>query len=635
MNSSDIRRRFLEFFKSRGHAIVPSSSLVPNDPTTLFTSAGMQPMVPYLLGKKHPSGLRIVNSQRCFRSQDIEEVGDNRHDTFFEMLGNWSFGDYFKKEQLAWMFEFLTKELGLDPYKLYVTVFCGNEIIPRDAESMILWKDLFKSVGIEAKDVEDSEAKGMQGGRIFYYGEKKNWWSREGSPKDMSVGEPGGPDSEMFYEFSDVVHNPTYGPYCHVNCDCGRYMEIGNNVFMEYIKNVDGSFSQLPAKNVDFGGGLERMVAATRNDPDIFNTDLSRPLIEFIEKTAEKKYEGADARSMRIIVDHVKAATMLIADGVLPSNKTQGYILRRLIRRAVRFGRILGIQEHFMEQISKRVSSLYRDVYPELPQKTDHIAMVLRDEETKFSATISRGLKEIEKLTELDGTSAFRLYESYGFPFELTEEIARERGQQIAYGEFKKAFEKHQEISRAGTEKKFGGHGLLLDTGELKAANEEELNTVTRLHTATHLLQAALRKVLGDEVRQMGSDITAERTRFDFSFERKVTKEELEQIEHIVNEVVQRDYTVEAKKMPYEEAIKTGALYVFSAKGGSASGGPKKYPEEVNVYSVYDLKSGEVFSREFCGGPHVKRTGEIGHFRIIKEESSSAGVRRIRGVVEN
>lgn len=624
MESTEIRKKFLDFFKSKGHAIEPSSSLVPDDPTTLFTSAGMQPMLPYFLGKKHPKGTRVVDSQRCFRAQDIEEVGDNRHDTFFEMLGNWSFGDYFKKEQLAWMFEFLTKELKLDPNKLYVTVFGGNKIIPRDIESVTLWKDLFKSAGIKARDVENSEERGMQDGRIFYYGEKKNWWSRSGVPSQMPVGEPGGPDTEMFYEFSEVEHDSAYGLHCHVNCDCGRYMEIGNNVFMEYIKNADGTFAQLPTKNVDFGGGLERLGAAVANHPDIFLTDLFRPLIKFIERVTSRAYKEPDTRSIRIVADHIKAATMLIADGVLPSNKAQGYILRRLIRRAVRFGRLLGIQENFTAQLSKQVIEIYKNVYPELVEKEVHIANALKEEEAKFSATIVRGLKEIEKVSELNGEVAFHLYESYGFPFELTEEIARERGQQVEYGEFRKAFEKHQEISRAGLEKKFGGHGLILDTGELKAGNEEELKKVTRLHTATHLLQAALRKVLGEEVHQMGSDITSERTRFDFSFPRKVTPDELKEAEKTVNDAIRHDYAVEYKKMPYEEAVKTGALYFFK----------EKYPEAVNVYSVFDAKTGEVFSREFCGGPHVSHTGEVGAFRILKEEASSAGVRRIRATVE-
>ena len=624
MQSQEIRQKFLEFFKARGHVIVPSSSLIPDDPTTLFTSAGMQPMVPYLLGEKNPLGSRIVNSQRCFRSQDIEEIGDGRHTTFFEMLGNWSFGDYFKKEQLSWIFEFLTKEIHIDPRKLYVTVFTGNNEIPRDLDSVAIWKNLFKSVGIDALDKEDPETKGLQGGRIFYYGEKKNWWSRFGPPSEMPAGEIGGPDSEMFYEFTDLPHNITYGPHCHPNCDCGRFMEIGNSVFIEYIKKEDSTFEPLPIKNIDFGGGLERLAAASENTPDIFRIDAFLPLIQKIEKQTGKKYDIETARSMGIMCDHAKASVMLLGDGVRPSNKAQGYVLRRLIRRAIRFIKKLEASETIFAQIAETALQMYISVYPELSKKQKDILEALSEEEKKFSKTIARGMKEIESRNVLDGETAFHLYESFGFPFELTEEIARERGQEVPYGEFRKAFEKHQEISRAGLEKKFGGHGLLLDTGELKAGNEEELKKVTRLHTATHLLQAALRKVLGEEVHQMGSDITTERTRFDFSFPRKVTKEELVEVEHIVNEAVKHDYTMEAKKMPYEEAIETGALYFFK----------EKYPSEVNVYSVFDAKTGEVFSREFCGGPHVSHTGEIGVFKILKEESSSAGVRRIRATIK-
>ncbi|MDZ4295995.1 MAG: alanine--tRNA ligase, partial [Patescibacteria group bacterium] len=601
-----------------------SSSLIPDDPTTLFTSAGMQPMVPYLLGEKHPLGTRIANSQRSFRTQDIEEAGDNRHTTFFEMLGNWSFGDYFKKEQLGWMFEFLTRELGINPQKIYVTVFKGNNDIPRDMESVAIWKELFASAGIEAHDVEGPETRGMQGGRIFYYGEKKNWWSRSGPPDQMPPGEPGGPDSEMFYEFEHVAHDPAFGPYCHPNCDCGRYLEIGNNVFMEYIKRDDGSFAPLPAKNVDFGGGLERMVAAVHNDPDVFHADLFAPLIQKLEELAEKPYAGAYTRSMRIVSDHIRAAVMLIADGVIPSNKAQGYILRRLIRRAVRFGTTLGTGRQFIGVLAEIVINMYTETHPLLVERREKIHAVLAQEEQKFADTISRGLKEIEKMPELNGAIAFRLYESYGFPFELTEEIARERGQNVAYGEFRKAFEKHQEISRAGAGKRFGGHGLLLDTGELKATDERELRIVTRLHTTTHLLQAALRNVLGPEVRQDGSDITAERTRFDFTFPRKLTAEELRRIEDLVNDAIRRDLIMEFKEMPYEEARASGALHFFK----------EKYPPTVKVYSAYDPKTGEVFSKELCGGPHVTHTAEIGRFKIIKEESSSAGVRRIRAVVE-
>src|SRR3989344_6327250 len=373
MQSQEIRQKFLEFFKARGHVIVPSSSLIPDDPTTLFTSAGMQPMVPYLLGEKNPLGSRIVNSQRCFRSQDIEEIGDGRHTTFFEMLGNWSFGDYFKKEQLSWIFEFLTKEIHIDPRKLYVTVFTGNNEIPRDLDSVAIWKNLFKSVGIDALDKEDPETKGLQGGRIFYYGEKKNWWSLFGPPSEMPAGEIGGPDSEMFYEFTDLPHNITYGPHCHPNCDCGRFMEIGNSVFIEYIKKEDSTFEPLPIKNIDFGGGLERLAAASENTPDIFRIDAFLPLIQKIEKQTGKKYDIETARSMGIMCDHAKASVMLLGDGVRPSNKAQGYVLRRLIRRAIRFIKKLEASETIFAQIAETALQMYISVYPELAKKQKDI----------------------------------------------------------------------------------------------------------------------------------------------------------------------------------------------------------------------------------------------------------------------
>ncbi len=595
---------------------MPSSSLLPDDPSVLFTTAGMQPMVPYLLGQEHPFGTRIANSQKCFRAQDIEEVGDSRHTTFFEMLGNWSFGDYFKKEQLRWVFELLIKELELDPMRLYVTVFEGNDQIPRDKESVLLWKELFASVGVEAKDVEDAATKGMQGGRIFYYGAEKNWWSLSGTPEQMPAGDPGGPDSEMFYEFPDVQHDVRFGEKCHVNCDCGRYVEIGNNVFMEYQKQEDGSFRLLDQKNIDFGGGLERLVMALEDRPDIFKTDVFKSIIAKLEEVSGIRYEE-HPRNFRVISDHVKAAVMLIADGAIPSNKSQGYLVRRLIRRAMRYTILLDSRKivPLFTAAGESVIDMYSDI---ITREKDYIMKIIIDEIGKFSKTLHAGLKEIGKIEELNAVNAFSLYETYGYPFELTEEIARERGQEVSYGEFRKEFEKHQEKSRAGLEKKFGGHGLILDTGELKAADDRELKIVTRLHTATHMLHAALRKVLGEEVHQAGSDITAERLRFDFTFPRKVTAEELKKVEDLVNEGIKKDLTVTKEEMPYEEAVKTGALSFFKLK----------YPPKVNVYSVGD------FSKELCGGPHVTHSGEIGSFRITKEEASSAGVRRIRATVE-
>lgn len=600
MTHQEIREKFINFFKEKGHVSVPSSSLLPSDPSVLFTTAGMQAMIPYLLGEKHPLGNRIVDSQKCFRADDIEEVGDNRHTTFFEMLGNWSFGDYFKKEQLNWIFEFLTKEIGIDPEKLYVTVFAGNEVAPRDEETTQIWKSIFESVGIDSKS------------RIFYYDEAKNWWSRSGIKKNMPPGEVGGPDSEIFYDFG-TEHDRAFGENCHPNCDCGRFMEIGNNVFIEYKKNDSGSFDLLPQKNVDFGGGLERITAASESQPDIFQTSSFTEIIQNIEEASGRKYKD-DQKSFRIIADHIKASVMLISDKATPSNKLQGYIVRRLIRRAMRYARIL--EEKKITPILQGVAQATIKTY-QLPNQ-DAIVEVLLTEIVRFSKTLQTGLQIADQETTLNAKIAFDLYQSHGFPFEMTEEIARERGQKVEYGEFRKEFEKHQEISRTGAEKKFGGHGLTLDTGELKAANEEEIKIVTRLHTATHLLHASLRKVLGEEVRQAGSDITAERLRFDFTFPRKLTLEEIKKIEDLVNDIIKQALPVTKEEMPYEEALKTGALSFYK----------QKYPKMVNVYSVGN------FSKELCGGPHVSRTSEIGQFKIIKEEAVSAGTRRIRAVVK-
>lgn len=646
MESGEIRKRFLEFFKSRGHTVIPSASLVPEgDNTTLFTGSGMQPLIKYILGEPHPVGRRLVNSQKSFRTEDIEEVGDNRHDTFFEMLGNWSLGEYFKEEQLPWVFEFLTKIVGLDPQRIYVTVFAGDKEnnIPRDDESVAIWQRLFKEKGIEAKVVElvteeRGAELGMQGGRIFYY-QTKNWWSRAGAPTKMPSREPGGPDSEMFYEYSSVEHDSKFGKHCHPNCDCGRFVEIGNSVFIEYKKNEDGTFSKLIQRNVDFGGGLERIVAASNDNPNIFTIDLFAPLVAKIRAQANV----SNARSEQIVADHVRASVFLIGDGLTPSNKDRGYILRRLIRRAITHGRyLIGLPTGFLSTLINTVIESYEDVYPNLKRDREMIREIFEKEQTAFAQTYTNGIKyfnvyarrkqEGERYVSrsdiaiLSGKAAFDLYQNYGFPVEAIRDLAQEKG--IRFGEneeneFREEYKKHQEISRAGAEKKFGGHGLLLDTGELKAGNEEELKKVTRLHTATHLLQAALRKVLGAEVHQMGSDITAERTRFDFSFPRKLTPQELADVQEIVNEAVVRDYVVECKKMPYEEAAKSGALHFFK----------EKYPTEVNVYSIVDQKMGEVFSRELCGGPHVAHTGEVGSFKILKEEASSAGVRRIRAMI--
>lgn len=620
MNANELREKYLKFFESKGHVIVPSSNLTPeNDPTTLFTGSGMQPMINYLLGEKHPLGTRLVDSQKCFRAQDIEEVGDNRHTTFFEMLGNWSFGDYFKKEQVDWMFDFLTKEIGLDPSKIYITVFRGNEKlgISRDSEAVEFWKKKFAEVDMEAKDVDFSERDGMQDGRIFYYEEKKNWWSRAGVPDNMPVGEPGGPDSEMFWDFGAELKLHENSPFkdepCHVNCDCGRFLEIGNNVFMQYKKTNSG-FEQLPKGNIDFGGGLERMVAVSENTPDIFLTDLFTLVIKKIEKLSGKKYgESEDVtKSFRIIADHLKAGTFLIGDGVVPSNTGAGYVLRRLIRRAVRYGKLIGIEKDFSVSIAEAVIQMYSEAYPELKKNRENIFAEFKKEEEKFRRTIENGLRQFAKISEnnVSGKDAFDLYQTYGFPLELTVELATEKGLVVDENEFNELLKKHQELSRTASAGMF--------KGGLQDASEE----TTKLHTAAHLMLAALRKVLGDHVIQKGSNITAERLRFDFSHPEKMTDEQKKEVERIVNEAIEADAVVKKEEMSLDEAKKAGAMGAFEAK----------YGQKVTVYTAQ--KDGVVYSKEICGGPHVEQTGALGHFRIQKEEASSAGVRRIKAVLE-
>ncbi len=632
MRSSEVRKKYLDFFEKRGHVVITSSSLIPEgDATTLFTGSGMQPLLPYLLGKTHPDGRRLTDSQKSFRAEDIEEVGDNRHTTFFEMLGNWSLGDYFKKEQLGWFFEFLTDEIGLDPKKLYVTVFAGDDTygIPRDDEAVAIWKELFASKGITAEAVElGTEERGgevgMQSGRIFYYGAKKNWWSRSGTPEKMPAREPGGPDSEVFYEFENIPHDEKFGKYCHPNCDCGRYMEIGNSVFMEYVKTESGSFEKLAQRNVDFGGGLERITAASINNADVFTIDSLGALAEIVRENAPH----IATQSVRIIADHVRAAVFLINDGVTPSNKDRGYLLRRLIRRAVMHGAYL-VSPAFLKfnELAEKTIEIYADAYPQLQEHKEHIIATFAKEEQAFSKTYHAGIVEFERIskanTHISGSDAFLLSASYGFPIELTQELAGKKNISVDRDAYEKEVEHHRELSKAGAQKKFGGHGLILDTGELKAANEEELKIVTRLHTTTHLLHQALRRVLGESVHQAGSDITPERTRFDFTFERKLTPEEIAKVETIVNEVVEKDLPVQKVVLPKSEAERTGALFFFK----------EKYPDPVNVYFVGNTIE-DAFSKEFCGGPHVTHTGEIGKIKIIKEEAVAAGVRRLRAVVE-
>ncbi len=614
MTGSQLRKKYLDFFQSKGHKVIPSASLVPeNDATTLFTSSGMQPLVPYLLGEKHPLGTRLTGSQKSFRSQDIEEVGDNRHTTFFEMLGNWSLGDYFKKDQLKWIFQFLTEEVGLDPKRLYVTVFAGEEkfSLTKDTESVKIWQELFSSVGIEAEVVEDPEKEGLgKAGRIFYYPAKKNWWSRAGEPEKMPPGEPGGPDSEVFYDFGPELklhENSSWKDQpCHVNCDCGRFMEIGNSVFMQYLKTEDG-FKPLPKKNVDFGGGLERILAASMDQPDVFLTDLLKPIIDQLISLTKKDYQGEDKMAMRVIADHLRASVMLIADGVMPGNKEREYFVRRLLRRAIRFGHQLGIDRPFLDQLVPVVVDIYKDHYTDLLDKQEQIEVAVLEEEKKFRKALAYGLKKIDSLPKLDAYIAFKLYESYGFPFELTEEIAKERGETIDKREFEKLKKAHADKSRTASAGKFKGG--LVDKNE----------TTTKFHTATHLLHAALRQVLGEKVRQRGSHITTERLRFDFEFDRALTPDEISQVETLVNDWIKADLPVHRQVLPKEEALKSGAVAFFG----------EKYPDMVSVYTIGNSVNDYV-SKEFCGGPHVKHTGEIGGpLKIKKEKSSGAGVRRI------
>ena len=627
MTTDQIRSNYLEFFRNRGHEVIPRASLVPqDDPSTLFTGSGMQPLLPYLLGQDHPKGTQLVDSQPCIRTQDIEEVGDNRHTTSFEMLGNWSLGEYFKKEQIPQIFEFLTDVVELDPNRLYVTCFIGDEGfgIPKDSQSADIWKQLYEKKNIDAKTVEigsedDGYKKGTQGGRIFYYDASKNWWCRAGKISDMPVGEPGGPDSEIFYEFIEIEHNNEYGEYCHPNCDCGRFMEIGNSVFMEYKKTEDG-FTKLPKSNVDFGGGLERIAAAKLNSPDVFKISLLWPIIEKLEELSGKKYDS-HTQSMRIIADHLRAATFLGVDGTVPSNTQQGYVMRRLVRRAIRFALELGIEQDFCQQIIPVIADLYHKDYPEVAANREQVISSLIKEEKVFRQTLKKGLNEFDKLTKtniLSGEDIFKLYDTYGFPVELTKEEAYKKEVALlddADKVFASLMTEQKERSRTATKGQF--RGGLADHSEI----------VTKYHTATHLMYRALRIVLGDHVVQRGSNITAERLRFDFSHSDKMTNDEIKRVEEIVNEQIKLDWKMSYREEDTQKALESGVMGAFG----------DRYGDTVKVYTVGD-PDGEHYSREICGGPHVDHTGQLGDddkiFRIKKEESSSSGVRRIKAVLE-
>lgn len=634
MKANEIRQKYIIFFVKKGHKVIPSAPLVPeNDPTTLFNSSGMQPLVPYLLGEPHPLGKRLVNSQKAIRLQDIDEVGDNRHTTFFEMLGNWSLGDYFKKEQLPWIWEFLTKELALDPQKMYVSVFEGNESVPKDTESIEIWQEIFNGVGIDAKVVDSpssTSGTSAEQRRIFTYPASKNWWSRSGEPEKMPAGEPGGPDSEVFYDFGPEVKTHENSPWknepCHPNCDCGRFLEIGNSVFMQYVKQENGTLKELAEKVVDFGGGLERLAATTENTQDVFKTDLFIPIIQIIEETSGKTYgkNSDETKAMRIISDHIKGAVMMMADGVIPSNKLQGYILRRLLRRSLLYGRKLGFNssDDYLSQLVEPTANIYQETYPEVLTKAVEIKTLIKDETQRFGKSLERGMREFDKLElqQLNPLNAFNLYQSFGFPYEMTAELYMQKGVPLDKKEFDKAQEDHKRLSQTTTAKMFKG-GLA----------DHSQKTIS-LHTAHHLLLAALQKIIDPNIKQRGSNITAERLRIDFNFGRALTAAEIQKIESLINQKIKEDVKVIRYDMERTDAEKIGAQMEFG----------KEYPDRVSVYFV-DLKVGvdpknatinDYFSAEFCGGPHVDRTGVIGNFKITKEEALGSGIRRIYAVTE-
>jgi alanyl-tRNA synthetase len=621
MDAAGIRSSYLDFFASRLHATIARANLVPReDPTTLFTGSGMQPLIPYLLGAPHPDGRRLVDCQPCFRAEDIDEVGDARHTTFFEMLGNWSLGDYFKEEQLRWLFEFLTGVLALDPSRLFVTVFSGAPRwgIASDHASAAIWRELFATCGIEAASAtpgtaERAAAQGTGEARIVAYDESRCWWSRSGPPEAMPAGEPGGPDSEVFYLFPQVAHSPSFGAHCHPHCDCGRFVEIGNSVFMQYRRSASG-FEELPRPNVDFGGGLERLAMASSDVPDVFDIDLLRPLMRATAALAPQA--AADPRAQRIIADHTRAVVFLALDGVEPGNNTQGYVMRRFARRAIRQGLHLGIGEGLLPGLVDVVVETYADAYPELAKRSGQIRSVIEQEERVFRTTLARGVRELPRLAGpmLTGEAVFTLFDTYGFPPELSLEEARSNGIPVdpAWRE------RYDELMTAQRER-----SKTAAVGMFKGGLADRSEATTRLHTATHLMYKALRLVLGDHVVQRGSNITPERLRFDFSHPAKVTPEELRRVEAIVNEHISRDWPMKVWEMSPEEAFASGALGAFG----------DRYGDVVTVYTAGD-PDGEWYSKEICGGPHVAHTGELGRFRIAKEESSSAGVRRIRAVLE-
>jgi alanyl-tRNA synthetase len=582
IDSQKLKQLYLDFFKSKGHEVIPNASLIPeNDPTVLFTTAGMHPLVPFLMGQQHPQGMRLVNFQKCIRTNDIDEVGDSCHHSFFEMLGNWSLGDYFKQESIPWSFEFLTdkKWLGIDKDRISVTVFEGDSDAPRDDESARIWQSL-----------------GMPKERIFYLPKKDNWWENGG-------GGPCGPDTEIFYD----TGLDACGKLCKPGCHCGKYVEIWNNVFMQYNKKADGTYEALKQKNVDTGMGVERTTAVLQGKASDYETDIFLPIIQKIKEIAKSYNE----RSIRIVADHTRAAVFVLAEGIVPKNVEHGYVLRRLIRRVIRHGKLLGIEDNFLTELSEVIIDMNKKGYPYLEQKKSFIIDELKKEEEKFNNTLSKGLRKFNELSKskgkISGEDAFLLFQSFGFPIEMTTELGVEQGIEVDDKGFAAEFEKHQETSRAGSEKKFkGGLG---DSSE----------QTTKLHTATHLLNEAIRKVMNKrDIFQRGSNITPERLRFDFNFDRKLTEDELNRIEALVNNEIQKAIPVKREEMTVDEAKKMGAQSVFEGK----------YGEKVSVYSIGD------FSVEICGGPHVANTKDLGKFKISKEEGVAAGVRRIKAVLE-
>ncbi len=587
MDAQEMRETFVNFFKERGHAYISSASLIPeNDPTVLFTTAGMHPLVPYLLGEKHPAGKRLVDFQKCVRTGDIDEVGDASHLTFFEMLGNWSLGDYFKKESIDFSYTLLTQVLGIKPEQLSVTAFAGDADAPKDEETAELWK-----------------SHGLTDEQIYFYPKSDNWWGPAGQTG------PCGPDTEIFFDDG----RPKCGPNCGPSCHCGKFTEIWNNVFMQYNKNADGTFSPLKQKNVDTGMGLERILCILNKKKTVYDTQLFTPILEKIEELTGKKYgeNDEDTRAFRIIADHMRAATFILGDGVVPAKIGQGYILRRLIRRSSRYMSKLGYEQPFMQKIAEVIVANYSKAYPELEANKDFIYNNINNEELKFHKAVMKGLRRFDQMVAengdspiLNGETVFRLYDTYGFPIEMTVELAAEKGLKVDMDDFNGRFKTHQDVSRG-------------DGGTFKGGLADHSEETTKLHTATHLLNAALRKFVSPDIQQKGSNITAERLRFDFNLDRKVTPEELKQIEDWVNECIKAEIPVVCEEMPYEQAKAEGVIGVFT----------NKYGEIVKVYKIGDV------SAEMCGGPHVSNTKELQGFKIKKEESSAAGVRRIKAVV--